>query len=105
MKWEELSNLTPDNGAIKDLKELIIAEVFTDPVLEQFFTLMYNVHNGDKVGYVGAMSDVGWAGDKCNPEYKKATIAFLEERHRHRRPDFYGLHGRYRLSCTEGCND
>lgn len=79
MKWEELSNLTPDNGAIKDLKELIIAEVFTDPVLEQFFTLMYNVKNGDKVGYVGEMSDVGWAGDKCNPEYKKATIEFLEK--------------------------
>ena len=39
MTWEQLSNLTPDNGAIRDLKDLIIAEIFTDPELERFFTL------------------------------------------------------------------
>ena len=27
MTWEQLSNLTPDNGAIRDLKDLIIAVV------------------------------------------------------------------------------
>lgn len=46
MTWEQLSNLTPDNGAIQSLKDLIIAELFTDPELERFFTLRQNVKNG-----------------------------------------------------------
>lgn len=49
MTWEQLSNLTPDNGAINDLKDLIIAEMFTDPELERFFTLMQNVQNGKRL--------------------------------------------------------
>lgn len=49
MTWEQLSNLTPDNGAIRDLKDLIIAEIFTDPELERFFTLVQNAKNGEKL--------------------------------------------------------
>ena len=79
MTWEQLTNLTPDNGAIQSLRDLIIAEVFTDPTLEQFFTLRQNVSNGQKFGYEGAMNDVGWKGSGCNPTYKKATIEFLEK--------------------------
>ena len=79
MTWEELSDLTPDNGAIQSLKDLLIAELFTDPELERFFTLQLNVSNGDKLGYRGEMSDVGWAGSGCNPTYKNATIQFLEK--------------------------
>lgn len=79
MTWEQLSNLTPDNGAIDDLKKLIIAELYTDPELEQFFTLMQNVQNGKKLGYVGAMNDVGWAGAGCDPTYKKPKIDMLEK--------------------------
>ena len=52
MTWEGLEDLTPSNGAIQSLKDLIIAELFTDPELKQFFTLRQNVHNGDKLGYV-----------------------------------------------------
>ena len=79
MTWEQLSNLTPDNGAIRNLRDLIIAETFTDPELERFFTLVQNAKNGEKIGYRGAMSDVGWAGSGCNPSYKNATIQFLEK--------------------------
>ena len=79
MTWEQLSNLTPDNGAIQSLRDLIIAEVFTDPVLEQFFTLRQNVRNGQKLGYEGEMNDIGWQGSGCNPSYKSATIEFLEK--------------------------
>lgn len=79
MTWEQLSNLTLDNGAIQSLKDLIIAELFTDPELERFFTLRQNVKNGQKLGYSGAMSDVGWNGSGCNPSYKNATIQFLEK--------------------------
>lgn len=79
MTWEQLSSLTPDNGAIRNLRDLIIAETFTDPELERFFTLVQNAKNGEKIGYRGAMSDVGWAGSGCNPSYKNATIQFLDK--------------------------
>lgn len=79
MTWEEIKNLTPSNGAIKDLKELLIMTNFTDEVLEKFFTFRQNVTKGDKLGWTGEMSDIGWAGSGCNPTYKKATIGAAEK--------------------------
>ena len=79
MTWEGLEDLTPSNGAIQSLKDLIIAELFTDPELERFFTLRQNVSNGQKLGYVGSMTDVGWNGSGCNPTYKNASVEFLEK--------------------------
>ena len=43
------AKLTPDNGAVKSLKDLLIATNFVDEELERFFTLRQNVHNGDKL--------------------------------------------------------
>ena len=79
MTWEGLEDLTSSNGAIQSLKDLIIAELFTDPELERFFTLRQNVSNGQKLGYVGSMTDVGWNGSGCNPTYKNASVEFLEK--------------------------
>ena len=79
MTWEGLEDLTPSNGAIQSLKDLIIAELFTDPELERFFTLRQNVSNGQKLEYVGSMTDVGWNGSGCNPTYKNASVEFLEK--------------------------
>lgn len=79
MTWQQLSNLTPDNGAIRDLRELIVAELFTDPELERFFTLMQNVANGDKLDYLGTMEDVGWAGGGCNPTFKDPKVNMAEK--------------------------
>lgn len=79
MTWEGLEDLTPSNGAIQSLKDLIIAELFTDPELERFFTLRQNVSKGQKLGYVGSMTDVGWNGSGCNPTYKNASVEFLEK--------------------------
>lgn len=73
------SKLTPDNGAVKSLKDLLIATNFVDEELERFFTLRQNVHNGDKLGWVGEMSDVGWAGSGCNPTYKEAAVQFAQK--------------------------
>lgn len=79
MTWEQLSALTPDNGAIKSLKELLVMTNFLDEELEKFFTLKQNVTNGQKLGWVGEMNDIGWAGAGCNPTYKKPTINFAEK--------------------------
>lgn len=77
--WEQLSNLTPGNGAVQSLRDLLIMTNFVDEELGRFFTLRQNVHNGDKLGWVGEMDDIGWAGSGCNPEYKKANINFAEK--------------------------
>lgn len=77
--WGQLSSLTPDNGAIQSLKDLLVMTNFVDEELERFFTIRLNVNNGDKLGWVGEMDDIGWAGSGCDPTYKKAGINFAEK--------------------------
>ena len=77
--WEKITSLTPDNGAVKSLRDLLIMTNFLDESLERFFTLRQNVHNGDKLGWVGEMDDIGWAGSGCNPTYKDPNINFAEK--------------------------
>ena len=79
ISWGQLSALTPDNGAIQSLKDLLVMTNFVDEELERFFTLRLNVHNGDKLGWVGEMDDIGWAGSGCDPTYKNASINFAEK--------------------------
>lgn len=79
ISWGQLSSLTPDNGAIKSLKDLLIMTNFLDEELERFFTLRQNVHNGDKLGWVGEMDDIGWNGSDCNPNYKNTKVNFAEK--------------------------
>lgn len=79
MTWEQIKNLTPSNGAIKSLKDLLIITNFTDEDLERFFTFRNKVNKGDKLGWIGEMEDIGWAGSGCNPTYRKATIAAAEK--------------------------
>lgn len=75
-----LSSLTKDNGAVKDLRDLILLTVFKMPALEKFFTSKLNVQNGDKLGFVGELADIGWADAAgCNPEYRSASQNFAEK--------------------------
>lgn len=76
---ESILQLTHDNGAVKDLRDLIKLTVFNDPALDQFFTTVRNVHNGDKLGFLGAMTDIAWAGAGCSPEYKNPAIEGAEK--------------------------
>ena len=50
-------DLTPDNGAIKTLQELIPMTTFKDESLEALFTLMTSARNGKKLGFIGDMSE------------------------------------------------
>ena len=79
ISWDKITSLTPDNGAVKSLRDLLIMTNFLDENLERFFTLRQNVHNGDKLGWVGEMDDIGWAGSGCNPTYKDPNINFAEK--------------------------
>ena len=58
----DFSKLTPDNQAVKDLKDLIELTVFQNEDMERFMTFMPKVTNGKKVGFIGEMEDVGIAG-------------------------------------------
>lgn len=79
MNYQDFKLLTPDNGAIKNLRDLLIMTNFMDEKLEDFFTLRQSVAKGDKLGWTGEMSDIGWAGAGCKPTFKKATINAAEK--------------------------
>lgn len=76
---EQLSSLTQDNGAIRDLRDLMKITVFQIPAMQNFFRTVYNAHHGEKIGWLGEMSRIGWAGSGCKPEYRKATNSFAEK--------------------------
>ena len=80
MNLSEFKNLTPTNGAIQSLKELLAITAFMEEELERFFTFRGNVENGKKLGWIGDMEDVGWAGGGCNPTYKKTKISSASSR-------------------------
>lgn len=70
---------TVDNGAIRDLNELLFTSVFNDPDLERVVTPMTKVENGKKLGYVDRMGDVGVPGGSCNPTYTAVEITGFEK--------------------------
>lgn len=45
----DFAKLTPDNQAVKDLKDLIQLTVFQNEDMERFMTFMPNVTNGKKL--------------------------------------------------------
>ena len=75
----DFDKLTPDNQAVKDLKDLIQLTVFQNEDMERFMTFMPNVTNGKKAGFIGEMEDIGIAGSGCDPEYKKVAIAAAQK--------------------------
>lgn len=76
---ESIKQLTNDNHAIKNLRDLMVMTNFTDESMEQFFTFRQNVAQGQKLGWVGEMSEIGWEGAPCNPEYRTPTITAAEK--------------------------
>lgn len=70
---------TVDNGAIRDLNELLFTSVFNDPDLERVITPVTGVQDGKKLGYVDRMGDVGEEGGGCDPEYTDVEITGFEK--------------------------
>lgn len=76
---DSIKQLTNDNHAIKNLRDLMVMTNFTDEPMEQFFTFRQNVAQGQKLGWVGEMSEIGWEGAPCNPVYRTPTISAAEK--------------------------
>ena len=70
---------TVDNGAIRDLSELLFTSIYNDPDLERLFTMVPKAVNGKKLGYLDSMGDVGVPGGGCDPEYTKIAITGIEK--------------------------
>lgn len=73
------SQFTVDNGAIRDLGELLFLTVFNDPEIERVVTLSTGVYNGQKLGYIDDMGDVGKNKSGCSPTYDNINITGVEK--------------------------
>lgn len=72
-------NLTPDNGAIQTLRELIFRAVLDGEKLGALFNVMPNQKHGDKVGFIGEFGLVGKASQGCDPVYANSVLATAEK--------------------------
>lgn len=73
------SQFTVDNGAIRDLGELLFLTVFNDPEIERVLTISTGVYNGQKLGYIDDMGDVGKNKSGCSPTYDQINITGIEK--------------------------
>ena len=53
------ANLTPDNGAVRDLKQLIFLSVLGAERLGSMFNVLPNQKHGEKVGFIGEFGLLG----------------------------------------------
>lgn len=75
----DFSKLTPTNHAITSLRYLLNMTVFQDERLEDIVTFIGNVINGQRLGFIGQMEDVGTKGVGCEPTYKTNKIDSAEK--------------------------
>lgn len=75
----QFAGFTVDNGAIKDLKELMFYTLFKDPDLATTATPITGVVNGQKLGFVDRLGDVGLNSCGCNPAYGNIDITGAEK--------------------------
>ena len=73
------TNITPDNGAIREVNKLIFKDVLAADRIGSLLNVFRNVYNGDKVGLVGEFGLLGLAGSGCSPTYGNDQIATTEK--------------------------
>ena len=75
----DFSSLTPKNGAVQELAELIFLELIEDDKLGQLVTFMPSQENGKKLGFVGKAGLLGKKAKGCDPEYAKNLVQASEK--------------------------
>lgn len=73
------SALTPSNGALQSLNELLFREVLGSERLAQVFNVIFGAENGKKVGFIGEFGLVGKAAQGCEPTYNSSQIETSEK--------------------------
>lgn len=73
------TNLTPDNGAIREVSQLILASVFAPDALGGFVNFFPKVFTGDKIGVIGEFGLLGESFKGCGGEYGNNLIPATEK--------------------------
>lgn len=73
------SALTPSNGALQNLSELLFREVLGSERLAQVFNVIFGAEHGKKVGFIGEFGLVGKAAQGCEPTYNNSQIETSEK--------------------------
>lgn len=73
------SQFTVDNGALRDLGELLFLTTFNNPDIELVMTQETGIFNGQKLGYIDDMGDVGKNQSGCNPSYDNVNVTGIEK--------------------------
>lgn len=71
--------LTPSNGALQSLSELLFSKVLGEERLAQVFNVIFGAENGKKVGFIGEFGLVGKAAQGCEPTYNNSKIETSEK--------------------------
>jgi len=74
----DISALTPDNQAVRDLSELIFLDLIEPGKLDQILDINLGVRDGKKVAVVHAMPEVMVAMQGCGPTYGNHEIPTTE---------------------------
>ena len=73
------SNITPDNGAVRDLNKLVFKDVLSAERIGRILNVFPRVFNGDKLDVIGEFGLLGKADTGCSPEYGTDTINTSEK--------------------------
>lgn len=72
-------NLTPDNGAVRDVAQIVMSSVFAPDALGGIVNFFPNVHKGDKVGVIGEFGLIGQAYAGCGGDYDATMLPTNEK--------------------------
>ncbi len=75
----DISTLTPDNQAVRDLAELIFLEIIEPGKLDQILDINLGVRNGKRVAYIHPMPEMMEAMQGCDPDYNHTEIPTSEQ--------------------------
>ena len=73
------TNITPDNGAVRDMAQVIMDNITAPERLGGIVNIMPRVNNGDKLALIGEFGLLGTASQGCKPTYGNDTIATNEK--------------------------
>lgn len=75
----DFQQLTPDNGAVRDLKELIFLEILGAEKLGTIFNFIPKAEHGKKIGQIGEFGMLGKESRGCNPSFNSSILATSEK--------------------------
>lgn len=75
----DFTQITPDNGAVREISRLIFKDVLTAERIGSLVNVMRGVYNGDKLGIIGEFGLLGTANTGCSPQWGNDAIATSEK--------------------------